>query len=730
MTSTDLAAAPRPVSTPLAAPRRRLTADDLALYLVTDPVLSGARGVTAVVDAAVSGGVRFVQLRDKDADDASIVEQLMELSEVIAGRALLVVDDRVDAVVEARRRGARVDGIHLGQSDASPLVARSVLGPDAIVGLTANTSAHLDAVRALPSGTVDYLGVGVIHPTSTKPDHPAPLGVAGFAAFAAASPLPCVAIGGIERVDVAALRAAGAAGVAVVSALCAAPDPRVAARKLLRAWGAGGVPRVLSIAGSDPSGGAGIQADLKAIAANGGYGMAAITALTAQNTRGVRGVHVPPAAFLRAQLDAIADDVRIDAVKIGMLAGSAVIEEVGSWLREHRPPTVVLDPVMIATSGDRLLDADAEQALRALLPLADLLTPNLPELAVLAREPAATSWAGALAQARRLSAETGALVLVKGGHLGGDEAPDALVGPSGPVREYPGSRIRTTSTHGTGCSLSAGLATRRAADHDWRDAVAEVRSWLRESIVAGAGLQVGSGHGPVSHFAGLWRRGGLDAAPGREAIAGEWWSSIAPIRRAIDDLPFLQRLADGSLPETAFRWYLAQDALYLRDYARTLAEAARIAPDSAEQAFWAHSAEQSVIGELQLHASMLSPEGVGAETFRADPAPATVAYLDHLRGAAFDGDYRVLIAALLPCFWIYADVGTRLHAQAGGDPAHPFASWLDEYADPRFAEATDEAIRIVTAHAAAADVHTRERMRIAFTRSSEHERTFFAAAAL
>ena len=723
---------------PEAVPARRaarLRRDDLALYLVTDPALCGERGVAAVVDAAVAGGVRIVQLRDKDADDASIVEQLCALSEVIAGRALLVVDDRLDAVVEARRRGARVDGIHLGQSDASPLTARSLLGPDAIVGLTANTPAHLDAVRALPSGTVDYLGVGVIHPTSTKPDHPAPLGVAGFAAFAADSPLPCVAIGGIERADVAALRAGGAAGVAVVSALCAAPDPRVAARKLLRAWGAGGVARVLSIAGSDPSGGAGIQADLKSIAANGGYGMAAITALTAQNTRGVRGVHVPPASFLRAQLDALGDDVRVDAVKIGMLADAEVIAEVGSWLRVHRPPTVVLDPVMVSTSGDRLLDAAAEQALCALLPLADLITPNLPELAVLVRESAAASWAGALAQAQRLSAETGALVLVKGGHLGGDEAPDALVGPFGPVREYPGSRIRTASTHGTGCSLSAALATRRAADRDWREAVTEVRSWLRESIAAGAGLQVGSGHGPVSHFAGLWRRGGLEAHPAREEVAAAWWSSIAPIRRAIDDLPFLRRLADGSLPGAPFRAYLAQDALYLRDYARTLAEAARLAPDSAEQAFWAHSAEQSVIGELQLHASLLSPEGIGAATFRAEPVPATTAYLDHLRGAAFDGDYRVLIAALLPCFWIYADVGTRLHAQAKADPVrpyavHPFAEWLDEYADPRFAEATEEAIRIVSAHAAAADPVTRERMRVAFVRSSEHERAFFAAADL
>ncbi|MDQ4214150.1 bifunctional hydroxymethylpyrimidine kinase/phosphomethylpyrimidine kinase [Microbacterium capsulatum] len=705
----------------------RLSREDLALYLVTDRALSGPRGVAAVVDAAVTGGARIVQLRDKQATDAEIVAQLVELSAVIDGRALLVVDDRLEALIEARRQGARVDGIHLGQSDASVSAARSLLGPDAIIGLTANTPEHLDAVRALPEGTVDYLGVGVIHPTTTKPDHPAPLGVAGFAAFAAASPLPCVAIGGIDRDDVAALRRAGAAGVAVVSAICAAPDPRIAARKLLRAWGSAGTPRVLSIAGSDPSGGAGIQADLKSIAANGGYGMAAITALTAQNTRGVSGVHVPPTEFLRAQLDALAEDVRIDAVKIGMLAGAAVIAEVGSWLRVHRPPTVVLDPVMVATSGDRLLDADAEQALRALLPLADLLTPNLPELGVLVREEQATSWTAAIAQAQRLSADSGALVLVKGGHLGGDEAPDALVGPAGALREYPGERIRTRSTHGTGCSLSSALAARRAAGLDWLEAVAEVRGWLRESIAAGHALQVGSGHGPVNHFAGLWERGGLAIPPTAEGVAADWWDGIAPIRRAIDELPFLRRLADGSLPERSFRWYLAQDALYLHDYSRTLAEASRLAPTAAEQAFWAHSAEQCVVVELQLHEHRLS---TGGAVVLPDQAPATVAYLDHLRGAAFDGDYGVLIAALLPCFWIYTDVGTRLHAEAGGDPAHPFATWIDEYADPAFAAATQEAIGFVSAFAAAADPVTRHRMRVAFERSSEHERAFFAAADL
>ncbi|MDA4895554.1 thiamine phosphate synthase, partial [Streptomyces sp. MS2A] len=340
---------------------------DLALYLVTDAALSGPRGVAHVVAAAVDGGVRIVQLREKHAPDAAVAAQLEELSDVIGGRALLLVDDRIDAAVEARRRGARVDGVHLGQSDASVLRARELLGPDAVIGLTANTRAHLDAVRALPEGTVDYLGVGVIRPTATKPDHPPALGVDGFAALAAESPVPCVAIGGITAEDVPALRAAGAAGVAVVSALCAAPDPREAARELRRRWRRPGPARVLSIAGSDPSGGAGIQADLKSIAAHGGYGMAAITALTAQNTRGVRGVHVPDPDFLRAQLDAIADDIEVDAVKIGMLATSEVIETVGDWLAQARPPVVVVDPVMVATSGDRLLDARTERALTELL---------------------------------------------------------------------------------------------------------------------------------------------------------------------------------------------------------------------------------------------------------------------------------------------------------------------------------------------------------------------------
>ncbi|MEV7607855.1 bifunctional hydroxymethylpyrimidine kinase/phosphomethylpyrimidine kinase [Microbacterium sp. NPDC089320] len=707
---------------------------DLSLYLVTDPVLCGERGVAETVRLAVEGGVRIVQLRDKDATDAETADQLIELSRVIDGRALLVVNDRIDAAILARAGGARVDGVHLGQGDASVLGARERLGPEAIIGLTANTPEHLAAVSALPTGTVDYLGVGVIRPTTTKPDHPPALGFDGFRALAAMAGLPCVAIGGVDVDDIEHLRDAGAAGLAVVSAICAAADPTRTAREFLRRWRASGTPRVLSVAGSDPSGGAGIQADLKSIAASGGYGMAVVTALTAQNTRGVRAVHVPPAEFLRQQLDAISDDIVIDAVKIGMLATADVIDTVASWLDAVRPPIVVLDPVMVATSGDRLLDEDAERALRGLLDRAHVVTPNLAELAALTDRPVA-GWDDALEAGAALSARTGGAVLVKGGHLGGDDVPDALIDVSRGVRRgYPGARIATRNTHGTGCSLSSALATRLAAGESPVDAVDSARTWLRESLRHSDALDVGRGHGPVNHFGGLWRRGGLAPAPEHADLRDRWWDHIAAVRADVDELPFIRALADGTLDREWFLFYLRQDALYLREYSRVLAAAARIAPTPHEQAFWAHSAHGAIAGELELHASWLTPgAGVAAATSIADPAPATVAYLDHLRSVAFGGDYAELVAAVLPCFWLYTDLGTRLRAGEFGayarDPQHPYASWLATYADPDFEKATEQAIDHVMHAATQSDAAGRRRMLRAFETSSAHELAFFAAPA-
>jgi len=265
------------------------------------------------------------------------------------------------------------------------------------------------------------------------------------------------------------------------------------------------IPNLLTIAGSDPSGGAGIQADLKTFSALGGYGMSVLTGLTAQNTRGVVGVHPVPAAFVTQQLDAVFDDVRVDAVKIGMLATADVVTAVARVLAERRPPFVVLDPVMVAKSGDRLLQADAVATLRGvLLPIVDLVTPNLPEAADLLGEPEATDESTMEAQAKALAA-LGPAVLVKGGHLGGAESPDLLLerDATAPVRLTTG-RVVTTSDHGTGCTLSSAIAALRPRHHTLPDTVRAAKEYLTGALAAAGRLEVGHGHGPVHHFHAWW----------------------------------------------------------------------------------------------------------------------------------------------------------------------------------------------------------------------------------
>ena len=238
------------------------------------------------------------------------------------------------------------------------------------------------------------------------------------------------------------------------------PVPGASASGNPRAARAARVPRVLSIAGTDPSGGAGIQADLKSIAASGGYGMCVTTSLVAQNTCGVREVFTPPLEFLTAQLAAVFDDVTVDAVKIGMLGDADTIRTVRTWLSEHPVPVVVLDPVMIASSGDRLLQAEAEQALRDLVPLVNVITPNIPELAVLCEKEPAQTFDEAHEQAANLAAATGTTVIVKGGHLCGQDAGNTAVFPDGTCAHVRTPRLDSRNTHGTGCSLSSSLATR------------------------------------------------------------------------------------------------------------------------------------------------------------------------------------------------------------------------------------------------------------------------------
>jgi hydroxymethylpyrimidine/phosphomethylpyrimidine kinase len=263
------------------------------------------------------------------------------------------------------------------------------------------------------------------------------------------------------------------------------------------------IPNILSIAGSDPSGGAGIQADIKAISANGGYAMAVITALTAQNTQGVTRVQMVTPDFVAAQIAAIRADIRVDAVKIGMLGDAGIIDAVVAGLSGLGAP-IVLDPVMVAKSGDRLLQAEAVAALRTALPMATVVTPNLPEAADLLDAPEAVTRTDMEDQARALLALGPPAVLLKGGHLGGDDCPDVLASAEG-LMWLPGVRQATRKTHGTGCTLSSALATHLGLGLTLPEAAAHAKAYVARAIASADALTVGIGHGPTHHFHAIFK---------------------------------------------------------------------------------------------------------------------------------------------------------------------------------------------------------------------------------
>ena len=555
------------------------------------------------------------------------------------------------------------------------------------------------------------------------------------------------------------------------------PVPGASASGNPRASQTARVPRVLSIAGTDPSGGAGIQADLKSIAASGGYGMCVTTSLVAQNTCGVREVFTPPLEFLTAQLAAVFDDVTVDAVKIGMLGDADTIRTVRTWLSEHPVPVVVLDPVMIASSGDRLLQAEAEQALRDLVPLVNVITPNIPELAVLCEKEPAQTFDEAHEQAANLAAATGTTVIVKGGHLCGQDAGNTAVFPDGTCAHVRTPRLDSRNTHGTGCSLSSSLATRlgvellqhaEVAEHtaeqsvltseDTHRALQWSTRWLHESIAAGAGLQVGSGegHGPVDHAARARR---LEAAasaypwhhllattdsegntldgtsperllpvspvPAGEAVvkpAGPWtaalWAAGGETWHQILDLPFVRALGDGTLDEDLFAFYLDQDALYLRDYSRALATLSARADTAEAQVHWAAGAHEAIAAESQLH------EGWLANRARlGGPSPITMGYTNFLRASAAGDDYVVGAAAILPCYWLYEEVGAVLSSQNHAD--HPYAEWLSMYGGEEFAAEVARSLAEVERAFEAASPAQRVRAARAYLSACVYEHEFF-----
>ncbi|MDN5583219.1 MAG: bifunctional hydroxymethylpyrimidine kinase/phosphomethylpyrimidine kinase [Corynebacterium sp.] len=509
------------------------------------------------------------------------------------------------------------------------------------------------------------------------------------------------------------------------------------------------VPRVLSIAGTDPTGGAGVQADIKSIGEAGGFAMSVITALVAQNTHGVRDIHTPDTDFLTSQLDAVFDDVTVDGVKIGMLGTAGITRTVTDYLTTHPVPVLVVDPVMVATSGDRLLTADAEEALAGLCRLADVITPNLAELAVLGGTGTAASLDEALEQGRSLAADLGTTVIVKGGHLSGAAADNAVVEPDGTVNGVPVARVETHNTHGTGCSLSSALATRLAAGASPAEGLRWASRWLAEAIRYADDLDVGSGNGPVDHTHRSRRLSAaaettpwdltaavpreittpddldsISAGPATEpriAAAGPWtqalWDAQAPLYNGITALPFIRDLGAGTLEHEDFSFYLAQDALYLAAYSPGLAALAASAPDQDSALFWVKGAAECLEEEAELHRTWLG------DAAPAHPSHVTASYTSHLVSSVHSRDHVVGAAAVLPCYWLYAEVGLALAASSVDD--NPYAAWVDTYSGDDFTSSVQQAIALVEQAFSEASPRQRAEAARAFLDASRWELEFF-----
>lgn len=461
----------------------------LTLYAVTDRSWLGDASLTEQIEEALQGGVSCIQLREKHLPFEEFLEEAKEVKKVCQQYGVpFLINDNVELALKVD-----ADGVHIGQDDMDPVKVRALLGPNKIMGVSAHNVE--EAMKAQSAGA-DYLGVGAVFGTATKKDaNPLPKGMLHDICHSVT--IPIVAIGGVNRENIKELAGSGVAGVAVVSAVFAAENIReesgllyeeVCRMKAMR-------KTALTIAGSDSSGGAGIQADLKTMLANGVYGMSAITALTAQNTTGVSGIFEVTPEFVAKQLDAVFQDIRPDAVKIGMLSSAEIMRTVSAKLKEYRAEHIVVDPVMVSTSGCSLMQSDATIALQeTLFKIAEVVTPNIPEAEVLAQMTIKTSEDMERAAAK-IGEEWHCAVLCKGGHSIHDA--DDLLYRDGTFTWIRGKRIENPNTHGTGCTLSSAIASHLALGYDLERAIEKAKAYISGALEAG--LDLGKGSGPLDH---------------------------------------------------------------------------------------------------------------------------------------------------------------------------------------------------------------------------------------
>lgn len=445
------------------------------------------------VSQALRGGVSVVQYRAKGmAYDVRLAEAA-ELKRLCARFAVpFIVNDDVRLA-----REVDADGVHLGQDDGDIAVARALLGGHKIIGKSTHNLE--EALRAEHEGA-DYIGFGAMYPTGSKVVSHLP-GANGLKSIRDRIKIPVVAIGGLNVSNAGSVIEAGADALAVISSILSSPRPDIAAAELLLLFNrTRPLPRgaVLSIAGSDSGGGAGIQADIKTVTLLGGYAATVLTALTAQNTRGVASIHGLPPSFVCDQLDAVLSDIPIDVIKTGMLHTPAIISALAERLGERKVYIpLVIDPVMIAKGGAALLEREAIQVFcDQLLPLAYLLTPNVPEAERLLGRSIKTE-SDMEEAARELHALGAANVLVKGGHLTGHLSTDIFF-DGVQCRHFSSERIFSSNTHGTGCSYASAIAALLAQGEPLPAAIERAKLFISSAIRTARSL--GKGHSPVNHF--------------------------------------------------------------------------------------------------------------------------------------------------------------------------------------------------------------------------------------
>lgn len=442
----------------------------------------------------------MVQLREKDCPTGEFITLARELKMVLQPLGIpLIINDRVDVAL-----AIDADGVHIGQSDMPYEVARALLGKNKIIGLSVETMDEVIATNALD---VDYIGISPVYATPTKTDTLQPFGLEGIEEVMRISRHRCVAIGGMNRDTIGEVIRRGVEGVAVVSAIVSADSPREASKELAKIIHEGKStlnshpPKVLTIAGSDSGGGAGIQADIKSISANGCFATSAITAITAQNTLGVNAVEGLSIDIIEGQIEAVLSDIGTDSIKIGMLHSAEVVRCVARMLRKYEVRDVVLDPVMVSTSGHKLIEDDAIALMQTeLIPLTRVITPNIPEAEILLGK-AIKGQEELPIVAHQLSDKYEVSVLLKAGHLVNDELIDIFYNrETGETIELSALRIETPNTHGTGCTLSSAIAAHIAKGLPLTEAVRAAKEYINAAIVHGASYRIGHGHGPVCHF--------------------------------------------------------------------------------------------------------------------------------------------------------------------------------------------------------------------------------------